>query len=237
MHSRREPRENIFKYRLFMMYLDLDELPRLFSGNLLWSLEKFNLASFRRCDYLGPGNIPLKEAVLDHVEKKLGRRPGGPVRMLTHLRYSGYIFNPVTFYYCFDQEGEDVEAIAAQINNTPWNERHTYVLDVREKQGEGGEWRFRFPKEFHISPFMPMDLSYDWTFRKPGRELRVEMKNSSRDTPFFHVILAMERREITNVSLYRVLLKFPLMTVQVIGRIYWQALKLMIKKVPGFDHP
>jgi hypothetical protein len=121
-----------------MLYLDLDELPRLFEGRWLWSVNRRNIAEFRRSDYLGDPTRPLKDCVLDEVEKATAERPRGAVRLLTHLRYFGHCFNPVSFYYCFDVEGagERLHSIVAEITNTPWKERHRYVLALRD--GEQG---------------------------------------------------------------------------------------------------
>jgi len=157
-HRRYAPRAHAFRYRLFMLYLDLDELDTVFRGRWLWSTRRPALAWFRRADYLGDARVPLKQAVLDRVEQATGRRPRGPVRLLTHLRYCGHCMNPVSFYYCFDETGERVDTVVAEITNTPWGERHVYVLPVDPDQRV---LHFRFDKRLHVSPFMAMDLNYD----------------------------------------------------------------------------
>ena len=173
-HRRTDPVDHQFRYRLFMMYLDLEELPELFSGCPGWGYERKALASFRRQDYFGPEEVPLAEAVRDEVERRSGHRPRGPIRMLTNLRYFGYCFNPVTFYYCFDAAGERVETILAEITNTPWGERHAYVMTSSEVQGHAKEGAassslaFGFRKIFHVSPFIDMDVDYVWRFSAPG---------------------------------------------------------------------
>ena len=129
-HRRHAPHAHRFDYPLFMMYLDLDELPRLFTRRWFWSVGRRNLAEFRRSDYLGDPDRDLADCVRDCVSAKLGWRPDGPIRLLTHLRYFGHCFNPVSFYYCFAEDGETLRAIVAEITNTPWQERHQYVLDV-----------------------------------------------------------------------------------------------------------
>ena len=102
--------------------------------------------------------------------ERTGARPAGPIRLLTHLRYFGYSFNPVSFYYVFDATDTRVETIVAEITNTPWKERHAYVLPVAGAARAGGRaWRFSFEKQFHVSPFMPMDMRYDWRFGAPAR--------------------------------------------------------------------
>ncbi len=236
-HRRFAPRRNDFRYRLFMMYLDLDEIDRVFRGRWLWSAGRPNVASFRREDYLRPTEVPLVEAVRDRVEEETGRRPRGPIRFLTHLRYFGYCFNPVSFYYCFDERGDRVESIVADITNTPWGERHAYVLPVEAGGGGATRWRWRFRKDFHVSPFMGMEQSYDWRFTAPGRRLGVHMVNFEEGKQVFDATLTMERREISGPRLAACLLRHPMMTAEVVGQIHWQALKLWLKKVPYRPHP
>ncbi len=236
-HRRFSPVENSFRYGLFMMYLDLRELPALFDRYRFWSAEKRNVAAFHRSDYLGDPSVSLDQAVRDLVAEHTGARPDGPVRLLTHMRYFGYCYNPVSFYYCFAGNGEGLEAIVAQIHNTPWGERHSYVLSTARSEMIEDWMRFRFPKVFHISPFMGMDLSYDWRFRVPGDTLDVKMINYENGTQFFDVTLSLSREEITARSLSRVLFRYPFMTVKVLGAIYWQAFRLLLKRAPFHDHP
>jgi DUF1365 family protein len=125
-HVRRSNPPHSFRYGIYMLYLDLDELPALSLAPVL-GVERPGICSFRRADYLGPSERPLKDAVLDHVERALGERPDGPVRLLTHVRTLGRAFNPVSFYYCFATNGE-LRAVVAEITNTPWGERHAYVV-------------------------------------------------------------------------------------------------------------
>ncbi|ADE13508.1 protein of unknown function DUF1365 [Nitrosococcus halophilus Nc 4] len=176
-HRRFQPVEHQFQYRLFQMYLDLDELPELFDPYWLWSSRRPALAWFRRRDHLGGARLPLAEAVRDGVQQQTGHRPKGPIRLLTHLRYWGYGFNPVSFYYCFAPDGSQLEAIVAEINNTPWGEQYSYALEVRDSPGNFGHLRFEFSKCFHVSPFMPLEIRYRWHFTTPGPRLAVHMEN------------------------------------------------------------
>jgi DUF1365 family protein len=237
-HRRFAPAPNSFRYRIFMSYLDLAELPVLFDHRWLWSARRPALAWFRRQDFLGPVHVPLDTAVRDLVLERTGVRPQGPIRLLTHLRYFGYSFNPVTFYYLYDESDSRVETIVAEITNTPWKERHAYVLNVAGAERTGTRaWRFSFGKEFHVSPFMPMDMHYEWSFGAPGNGLHVHMENWREGSVRFDATLNLERQEMTAGALARALIHFPLVTVKVSALIYWQALKLLAKRVPFHSHP
>jgi uncharacterized protein len=234
-HRRLRPVPHHFRFRLFMMYLDLDELPDALDGHWLWSARRAAPARFHRADYHGDPAVPLADAVRRTVEEKTGRRPAGPIRLLTHLRYYGYCFNPVSFYYCFDREGSHVEAILTEITNTPWGERHSYVLPRTPDMN--GVMRFRFAKSFHVSPFMPMDQRYDWRFSPPGRRLAVHMENYDAAGMIFDATMSLRRRELTGATLARALLAYPWMTAGVVTAIHWNALKLWLKGNPVYTHP
>ena len=236
-HRRYAPKAHSFENRLFYSFIDLDELETLFTKRWLWSKDAGNLASFRRSDYLGDSNVPLKDAVLNCVEEQTGKRPDGPVRLFTHLRYFGFVFNPVSFYFCYDPAGEHVETIVAEITNTPWGERHAYVLPVSKSLAGSEKFQFAFDKQFHISPFMPMDMHYQWYFTAPDKHLTVHMANFQGDKKVFDATLSMQRKAMNGINCASALIRFPLVTVKVVAMIYWHALRLFIKKVPFYDHP
>jgi DUF1365 family protein len=238
-HRRHLPRANCFRYRIFMLWLDLDELPSLFDHFWLWSARHPALAWFRRKDFHGDPARSLSDAVRDTVMRHTGVRPLGPVRLLTHLRYFGYNFNPVSFYYIYDVADTRVETVVAEITNTPWKQRHCYVLNVTAAQSNASplQWQWRFDKAFHVSPFMPMDMQYGWRFSLPDESLRVHMDNWRGSTKQFDATLTLQRREISSASLCTVLLYYPVMTLKVVLLIHWQAVKLFIKRVPFFTHP
>lgn len=228
----------MFQYHLFFMFLDLGELPTLFDIHALWSYEGVNIASFHRRDHFGNPKIPLDQAVRDLVENRTGSRPNGPIRLLTHLRYMGHCFNPASFYYCYDSADVELETIVVEIHNTPWGERHCYVLSAEQDEHPVRYWRrHRLAKSFHVSPFIDMDIHYDWRFRCPDDSLQVHMIDYEGDDKLFDASLNLQRREITRKSLSGVLIRYPMMTVKVIAMIYWQALRLIIKRTPFFVHP
>lgn len=235
-HRRFSPTENTFDYRLFMVYVDLAELDTVFDPHPLWSSTDRNVAAFTRSDHLGDPDIPLEDAVRDLVETRTGTRPGGSIRLLTHFRYLGHCFNPVSFYYCFNRN-EQLETIVAEVNNTPWGEQHAYVLTSDLNTGRREKPRYAFGKSFHVSPFMPMDQDYVWGFSTPGPHLSVHMENFEHDHCCFDATMTMRRTEITRQSLSGVLVRYPAMTAQVVASIYWQAFRLWWKRTPIYDHP
>ncbi len=236
-HTRQQPVLHRFRYRLFMMYLDLDELPELFDRFWFWSAKRPALARFRRAHHMGDAQQPLKAAVCDLVEQATGARPDGAVRLLTNLSYFGYCFNPVSFYFCFSADGENLETIVAEVNNTPWGESDTYVLPAAQSSTSGRVLRFEQRKKMHVSPFMPMDIEYDWSFSCPDERLNVFMANLRDGQRLFDAALTLRRTEICSASLARVLVSHPFLTVKVVVAIYWQAFRLWLKRCRFYPHP
>jgi DUF1365 family protein len=230
-HVRREPRLHEFRVRLYMLYLDLDELPTLDAG-FVFGVERSRPLSFRRRDYRGDATRPLKETILADVERELGWRPSGPVRLLTNVRAFGYVFNPVSFYFCFDADGTTLRAVLAEITNTPWSERHAYVLAARNGRVEAS-----FEKAFHVSPFFPMEQRYHWRIGAPGESLEIEMLNEESGREVFRAALRMEREPFTAAALRTLAISYPLMSARAHAAIYWQALRLWMKRTPFFAHP
>jgi len=232
-HRRFAPAQHQFNYKLFMMYLDLDELPDLFNRYLLWSYNRKNIACFMRNDYFGDKDTNLADSIRDYVEQQTGDKPSGSIRLLTHMRYFGHIFNPVSFYYCFNDDNT-LHSIVAEITNTPWKERRAYVLRA---DNNDEIMQFKFNKDFHVSPFNPLNQAYDWRLGLPGEKLTVHMNVAEAGTKLFDATMKMQKKPVSSKVLAQSLFEFPFMTIKVITAIYWQALRLWLKKVHVYDHP
>jgi len=235
LHHRLAPKEHRFEYKLFMVHLFLDELPDVFGKVKGWSALRPSLAWFRRRDYFQPETPCLEKAIRGEVAKRTGHCPTGRISMLTHLRYFGFIMNPVTFYVCWSEDESHPEFILAEITNTPWSERHTYMIEAQEHQRK--PVRKTFKKSFHVSPFMPMDQSYAWSFDLSKEHLSINMKNQEDQKTVFFVGLNMDSQPITQRTATRCLFKYPFITLKVALGIYVQAFKLWRKSIPLYDHP
>lgn len=241
-HRRYTPRKHAFSYRLFLVGIDLEHAEEAMGISKLLGFERFAHSSFRRADYYGDASVPLDEAVRDRVETETGHRPDGPIELVTQLRTFGYSFNPVSFYYCWTPDRSQLQAILAEITNTPWGERHSYVLPCPALRDDGAparrSQRWTFRKDFHISPFSPMEIEHDWRFGQPGKRLGVHMINRapSRGAEFDATLL-LERRPFTRKEVRRAILRHPFLPAKTLLGIYWQALKLFVKRAPFHPHP
>ncbi len=220
-----------------MALLDLDELPQAIDSLALLSRWRVAPASYCRTDHLGPADQPLSAAVRALVRERTGMVLHGPVRLLTQLRYCGYYFSPLNLYYCMDREGQRVDAVVAEVSNTPWRQRHYYVLWEGNRRGSGAELSFSHPKDFHVSPFIGMAAEYRWRLSAPGRTLSASIAVDDGEGPFFAARMAMVRRPLSDRQLGRLLLRYPLMTARTMGAIYFQALKLWLQQCPLHPHP
>jgi DUF1365 family protein len=236
-HRRHGTTEHQLRAKLFMLYLDLAELPALFDPYRLASARGRALAEFRRSDYLGDPRRPLDQEVRDLVAARTGERPTGPIRLLTGLRCFGHSFNPVSFYYCFDAAGARVRAIVAEVTNTPWGERHAYVLSPDDARPGSSIIRGRFEKEFHVSPFMGMDHTYAWRLTTPGKGLIVHIDSEQDQRIVFDATLSLRRRALTPAQLRAMLLRHPLLSLRIVGGIYANGLRLWLRGARHFPNP
>jgi len=216
-----------------MMYLDLNELESVFKLSPFWSTRACRPARFRRSDYLGDANMPLDAAVRQRINEETGIKHQGPIRVLTNLRFFGFIINPITCYYCFDNE-ETLQFIVLEVTNTPWRERVSYVLRC---DPDKSYQRIHFEKQMHVSPFNPMNMNYQWCNNLPEERLNLHLVCECQNATQVDATMVLKREEITAMSLTKILIEFPLMTIKVAASIYWQALRLWIKQVPVHDHP
>lgn len=233
-HRRFTPKLHRFRYRVFMAYLDLDELDEVLSLTPLWSAKRLAPARFKRSDFHGDPHTPLKDALQQTIAQRTGVQHDGPIRMLVNLRYFGYNMNPLCTYYCFDRDGVHLKFIVAEVNNTPWGEKHAYVLQC---DAAGDKQTFKFEKAFHVSPFNPLNMQYRWLSNAPEENLIIHLENWQEDVKTSDATLRLQRHPLDRRAMNRMLIRYPFMTVKVIASIYYQAVRLWLKKVPYFAHP
>lgn len=240
-HRRYTPVRHGFRYRLYMLYLDLEEADNgLFESHFAWSRSKFGWLHYSPKDYIGAGEVPVATAVRDLVDAKAGFRPTGPVRLLTTVRSFGFGFNPLSVYYCFDDAGENIRAIVASVTNTPWRRRQDYVLvDDADDSSSGRSRNFRaeFTKEMHVSPFNPMDMIYRWKSSEPGVNLIVHLENHRDAMRVFDATLCMKELPAAERQLSKVLFRHPLMAWKNVAAIHFEAFRLFLRRAPIYDNP
>ncbi|MEX2475593.1 DUF1365 domain-containing protein [Marinobacter sp.] len=244
-HRRKSPVGHQFRYRTGMLALELTEWDQVTTISPFFSRERFNWLSLYRKDYFSPDSPDLLAAVREQAERATGWLPDGPVELITHPRYLGYVFNPVSFYFCYragdrPENGAVPRVILAQITNTPWHERHLYCLESHGDAATSDGWhteRFGFQKRFHVSPFNDMDQHYQWAFSFRGPQLRIHMNVLEAGRKQFDATLVVQRTPLTRKQLHRTLTRFPLEAFKVAAGIYWHAVKLKFKGAPVYTHP
>lgn len=234
-HRRLRPVEHRFAYPVWMLLLDLDELPGALDAHPLFSARRPAPVRFRAEDHLaGDAELPLAERARKLVRERTERHPAGPVRLLTSPRFLGFGYNPVSFFYLYSADAETVEAVIAEVTNTPWGDRHAYVLP---SSGAGGPITGTLEKRMHVSPFMPLDQSYEWRAGIPGEDVRIRIANRDRGEKVFEADLAMRRRPLERAGMNRVLLRHLPQVPATVARIYANALRLRRKGLPVHPRP
>jgi len=234
-HRRFEPARHEFTYPLFMAFLDVDRIPELMAVSPFSSYNRFNWASFDERDHFGDPGLPLRDRLKADAAQHDIRLPDGPIFLLTHLRYLGYNFNPISLFYCYDAEGK-LGTILAEVNNT-FGESRNYWLSTASVEDPSSPHVHRCKKSMHVSPFMPMELDYRFALPAPGERLVAHMTTLDGGHSLFDATLALHREPWSAPALHRALRRFPWVTAKVITAIHWEALKLYLKKVPVYTHP
>lgn len=235
-HRRSAPVGHSFRYPVYQAFLDLDELRELERRIPFFSYNGWNLTSFYDRDHFGTREAPIREKLAEWLAAR-GKAIPGKVFLLTNLRVAGYVFNPVSYFYLYDSEGRLAFAVA-EINNT-FGESFAYLLPgVEGAAGNGDETiRARFPKRFHVSPFISMQADYEFTLTPPGEFVRIGIEEFQEGAKFFEASFAGRQSPLTRGSLARALLLHPHLPLRVITWIHWEALRLWLKRVPFFTKP
>lgn len=233
IHNRLSPKSHIFKYKITMFFLDVDNVDSAFEKNPFVSVNKFNFISFNRNNYMpSEDSTSIRDEIIKQIRANGYVEEPDKIYILTHLGYFGYCYNPVSFFYCYSKD-EQLLYFLAEVNNTPWNERYVYFkkCDISELN-----IKFSLDKKFHVSPFLPMDMTYKWDINTPKEIVYVSMKCYEDNILRLTASFKLSRNKLSAMNCFKALLKNPLATQLLHYRIYWQALKLLIKRTPFFDH-
>lgn len=217
-----------------MPLVDLDALPNLVDNIPFWSARRFALAQFKRKDFLGDPDKPLVDEIRRRIKEEIGAEHKGKIFLLANWRYFGFQTNPIACYFCFDETGEQLEFLVAEVTNTPWGERHSYVLTAPPNNAPLAT---EFDKAMHVSPFNPMAMTYRWQSTPPGDTLAVRLSNFEAGERVFDATLNLVAEPFTANTLSWAILRFPFMTIKIFVGIYWQALRIWLKGVPFHAHP
>jgi DUF1365 family protein len=234
-HRRFHPTRHAFSYPVFLAFLDIDTIPETMARARFAGYNRWQWAAFYERDHLGDPALPLRERLRRDAAAQGVSLPDGPIYLLTNLRYLGYCFNPVSFYFCYDSGG-GAPHVLAEVNNT-FGESRNYWLGPHNALPSARALRYRCAKDFHVSPFMEMNLAYDFVLTHPGDRLVVHVNTLKEGSSFFDATLKLDREPWSSANLTRALLRQPWMTAKVIGAIHWEALRLWWKGTPVYPHP
>ena len=227
LHHRTLPVNHTFKYDHASVFADIEDVQHIADRSPLVSIEKPNLLSFYRQDFL-PSERSLYDEVCRRIAEKTGKAFTGKVYLLANWRTCGVTMNPLSLFYCF--EGDSLQYLVGEVHNTPWDQRYVYVLTLANAP-------LTSEKNFHVSPFMPMDLRYTWRLDTPGQKLKVSIDADQLGEKLFSVTMRLNSQPITKSSLNRMIGRFPMMALRTLMLIYYQAFRLWLKRVPIFTHP
>jgi len=220
-----------------MACFDLAELDQLVGPGKVLSDHRWAGVSFPRNVHLREQTGSLEQRVRSFVQQNSGEYPQGPIRLLTQLRYFGHYFSPLNLFFLYDEPASEFPAtILAEVNNIPWGEQQVYLLKPTYSEVEQA-WTYEHPKQMHVSPFMPMNHTYRWTFRAVGEHLVVGLENYEDGNPVFHAGMALEKKPLARRTLQRFLWRLPAMSLKVVAAIYYEAWKLWWKRCPIYPHP
>jgi len=234
-HRRFTPVAHVFEYPVFMPLVDIDRIPELMAVSRLTGYNRWNWASFDERDHFGERDLPLRERLRRDAASAGVTLPDGPILLLTNLRYLGYTFNPVSFFYCYDTEAH-MQMVLAEVNNT-FGGSHNYWLTPANQLPSDRSFRYGARKAFHVSPFMPMSLDYEFTFTQPEDRLVAHISTFDSGTRNLDATLTLERRPWSAREIRRALVRFPWLTGKVMAAIHYEALRLFLKRAPFYPNP